>query len=115
MSAKKTIRKIAFITLWLCIAGGMFTLLMAAISSKNKGRCSGYSITINDVGKNYFIDQKDVEELLMKAANGSVKGQKLATLNLHELETALSVDELAAARENEAATWRLSGTPGNDT
>jgi len=89
LSAKKTIRKIAFITLWLCIAGGMFTLLMAAISSKNKGRCSGYSITINDVEKNYFIDQKDVEELLRKAAGGSVKGQMLATLNLHELEIAL--------------------------
>ncbi|MBN8688493.1 MAG: hypothetical protein J0M10_15845 [Chitinophagales bacterium] len=89
MSAKKTIRKIAFITVWVCIAGGMFTLLMAAISSKNKGRCSGYSITINDVEKNYFIDQKDVEALLMKAAGGAVKGQLLASLNLYELETSL--------------------------
>ncbi len=67
----------------------MFTLLMAAISKKNKGRCSGYTISINGVETNYFIDQKDVEALLKKSAKGDIKGQPLSSLSLHDMETAL--------------------------
>lgn len=67
----------------------MFTLLMAAITRKDNGQCTGYTIRIEGVEKNYFIDEKDVELLLKKAAGGSVKGQTLTALNLHEMEAAL--------------------------
>lgn len=67
----------------------MFTLLMAAITRKDKGQCTGYTIRIDGVEKNYFIDEKDVEQLLKKAAGGSVKGQPLTALNLQEMEAAL--------------------------
>lgn len=67
----------------------MFTLLMAAITRKDNGKCTGYTIRIDGVEKNYFIDEKDVEQLLKKAAGGSVKGQPLTALNLHEMEAAL--------------------------
>ena len=63
MNAKTTIRKVMFIAIWLCIVGGMITLLLAAISKKNSGRCSDYSITIKGSENNFFIDKKDVEEL----------------------------------------------------
>lgn len=89
MNAKKTIRKIIFVTVWLCIGAGMFTLLMAAITRKNKGVCNAYSIEIKGVETNYFIDQKDVEALLKKAANGAIKGQLVKSLNLRDMEKAL--------------------------
>jgi cell division protein FtsQ len=89
MNAKTTIRKIAFIAVWLCIGGGMLTLLLAAISKKNKGQCKDYSITIKGAQNNFFIDQKDVEQLLMKAANGKIKGQAVSSFRLHELESML--------------------------
>ncbi|MEQ1677194.1 MAG: hypothetical protein ABL876_10865, partial [Chitinophagaceae bacterium] len=66
MNGKSTIRKVVFITVWLCIGGGMLTLLLAAISKKNKGECKGYSISIkgmqntNSASCCAFIDQKDV-------------------------------------------------------
>lgn len=89
MNAKSTIRKVLFVALWLCIGGAMFTLLMAAISKRNKGLCNDYSITIKGVRSNYFIDKKDVEQLLKKTAKGDVKGQLVSDINLHELERML--------------------------
>lgn len=89
MNAKTTIRKILFVAVWLCIGGGMLTLLLAAISKKNKGQCREYSIEIKGAATNIFIDKKDVEQLLMKATKGSIKGQAVASFNLHELEQML--------------------------
>lgn len=89
MNAKSTIRKVLFVALWLCIGGAMFTLLMAAISKRNKGLCNDYSITIKGVRSNYFIDKKDVEQLLKKTAKGDIKGQLVSDINLHELERML--------------------------
>lgn len=89
MNARSTIRKVLFVTLWLCIGGAMFTLLMAAISKRNKGLCNDYSITIKGVRSNYFIDKKDVEHLLKKTAKGDIKGQLVSDINLHKLESML--------------------------
>lgn len=89
MNAKSTIKKVLFVTVWLCIGGGMLTLLLAAISKKNKGQCKEYSITIKGVQNNFFIDKKDVEELLVKATKGNIKGQQIASFNLHQLEQML--------------------------
>ena len=89
MNAKTTIRKILFIGIWLCIGGGMLTLLLAAISKKNKGQCKDYSIVIKGPHKNFFIDNKDVEQMLMKAINGNIKGRPVSSYNLHQLEQML--------------------------
>jgi cell division protein FtsQ len=89
MNAKTTIRRLLFITVWLCIGGGMLTLLLAAISKKNKEHCRDYTITIKGAKNNLFIDKKDVEQLLMKATNGSIKGELVSSFRLHELEQAL--------------------------
>lgn len=67
----------------------MFTLLMAAIIRRNNGLCSDYSIRIKGVEKNYFIDEKEVEQLLKKAAKGEIKGQPITSLNLHAMEETL--------------------------
>lgn len=89
MNAKTTIRKVLFIAVWLCIGGGMLTLLLAAISKNNKGLCKDYSINIKGEQKNYFIDTKDVEALLMQHTGGKIKGQAVTSFNLHELEQML--------------------------
>lgn len=89
MNAKTTIKKILFIAVWLCIGGGMLTLLLAAISSKKKGACSGYEISLKGPKNNFFISEKDVEELLMKANKGAIKGVAVQSFDLNELERAL--------------------------
>ncbi|MGQ0738955.1 MAG: cell division protein FtsQ/DivIB [Bacteroidota bacterium] len=89
MNAKTTIRKILFITVWLCIGGGMLTLLLAAITNKKNGECSEYVITLKGPENNFFINEKDVEELLMNANVGLIRGQAVASFNLNELERML--------------------------
>lgn len=92
MKSKITKRKILFITVWLCIGAGMFTLLLASISKKNKGVCAGYTITIKGPQNNFFIDQKDVEGLLRKVTKGNIKGQAVAAINLKEIKRVLEKD-----------------------
>ena len=89
MNAKTTIRKVLFIAIWLCIGGGMVSLLLAAITKKNNGLCKDYTITIEGAKNNLFIDNKDVEQLLFKATKGPIKGDPVAAFNLYELELML--------------------------
>jgi cell division protein FtsQ len=89
VKAKSTIRKVLFVTLWLCIGGGMVTLLLAAITKKNKGECKDYTISIKGATSDFFIDKKDIENLLVKATKGNIKGEPVASFKLHELEQML--------------------------
>lgn len=89
MNAKTTIRKILFITIWVCIGGGMLTLLLAAIDKKNKGECKDYIITIKGAENNLFIDRNDVEQILKKETRSDLKGMSVSSFNLHQLEQLL--------------------------
>lgn len=89
MNAKTTIRKILFVGLWLCIGGGMLTLLLAANKKKKRGECSDYAIQLKGTVQHYFIDEKDVEQLLMKATNSKIKGLAVSAFDLSKLEQSL--------------------------
>jgi cell division protein FtsQ len=89
VNAKSTIKKVLFISFWVCVAGGMLTLLVAAINKKNKGECQGYSITIKGAESNLFIDKNDILKLLQKETNGNIKGSPVASFHLHLLEEKL--------------------------
>lgn len=70
----------------------MFTLLMAAISNKNKDRCSDYHIELRGDARNLFIDEKDVEQLLTRSLGGNIRGRLITSFNLHALEQMLERD-----------------------
>lgn len=67
----------------------MFTLLLAAISKKNKGLCKDYHITIKGAYNNFFIDKNDVEQLLINTIKDSIRDRPVSSFNLHELEQKL--------------------------
>ncbi len=67
----------------------MLTLLLAAISTKRKGQCSDFTITIKGPKNIFFISEKEVESLLIKASKGPIRGQAIASLQLNELEEML--------------------------
>ena len=89
MNARKTIQKILFVLMWISIGAGMLTLLVAAISKKNRDRCSDYEISINGVKNSFFLDEKDVLQLLAGAGMGNIKGQLISDINLRRLESLL--------------------------
>lgn len=89
MQVKITIRKVLFVALWLSIGAGMLTLLLAANSKKNKGVCRNYLIQITGDRDRYFIDEAEAEDMLEKAAGGSLKGKRIADMDLHTMEEVL--------------------------
>ena len=89
MNTKATIRKILFVMLWVCIGGGMLSLLIAAIGKKKREDCVDYTITIKNSQDNLFIDAKDIKKLLKAGAGAEIKGKKMSEINLKRLEQLL--------------------------
>lgn len=81
-----------FITLWVAIGGGMFTLLLAAISKKNKGTCRDYIIAVKGEESKLFMNREEIAMLLEDLVAGPIKGQPIAQFNLVELENKLEQD-----------------------
>jgi cell division protein FtsQ len=75
------------------IGGGMVILLAAAMHKQNNDRCKDYRITIKGAKDNLFIDQQDVEKLLMDATNGKLKNQLLSSFDLGLLEHTLKSNQ----------------------
>ena len=75
--------------LWVCISGGMLSLLIAAIGKKNREDCTDYTITIKGKEKNYFIDAGDISKILRSGVGTELKGKKIKEINLKKLEQLL--------------------------
>ncbi|MCB0715431.1 MAG: FtsQ-type POTRA domain-containing protein [Chitinophagaceae bacterium] len=99
MNAKATIRKFVFIAIWCGIGGGLITLLLAAISRKNNGNCTGYTITIKGDVVQHFVDKTDIEKILFNATKGPLKGDPIASLDLFKLEKQLEKDNWIASAD----------------
>jgi cell division protein FtsQ len=89
MNTKSVIRKIFFIAFWVITGGGMLMLLIAAIGKQKRDHCKDYTIKIKGVQKNFFLDDKDIVNILKSAAIGKIKGQKKSTINLLKIEQQL--------------------------
>jgi len=89
VNTKATIRKILFVMLWVCIGGGMLSLLIAAIGKKNREDCTNYTIAIKGAEENYFIDADDINKLIKSGAGSEIKGKKISEINLKKLEQLL--------------------------
>ena len=72
--------------LTLAACSGLVVLLVAAIGKKNHERCRDYVITIKGAQYNLFIDEKDINKLLVDATTGKISGQRISDFNLRKLE-----------------------------
>ena len=79
--------------LWSLLGMGTVILLGAAISKKNNMRCRGIDITIRGVQNNFFIDKKEVQNIIEKINGGKAEGKGLRLLNLSQMETVLQKNE----------------------
>jgi len=92
VAIKKTIKRILFITLWLSIGAGMFFLMAAAISKKNKQRFRDYTIVIKGEEPHLFIDKDSVEGML-KSSTAGIKGELMAAFNLRGVEAKIKKNQ----------------------
>lgn len=70
----------------------MFTLLMAAISKKNKGTCRDYVITVKGEESDLFMNREEIAALMEALLAGPIKGKPIAGFNLVALENKLEQD-----------------------
>ena len=89
MNTKATIRKILFVMLWVCIGGGMLSLLIAAIGKKNREDCTDYTIAIKGSAEKFFINADDIRKILRSGAGSELKGKKISEIDLKRLEQLL--------------------------
>ena len=89
MNTKATIKKILFVMLWVCIGGGMLSLLIAAIGKKNREDCTDYIIAIKGSAEKFFINADDIRKILRSGAGSELKGKKISEIDLKKLEQLL--------------------------
>lgn len=93
MDAKKVIRKILFVAMWVLISGGMLILLIAAVGKQKRNTCKDYLITINGNNESLFFTGEEVVKTLKMAARSSIKGQPKKSFNLLRLENLLEENQ----------------------
>ena len=86
---KYMFKKILVALVWVFLGCGTVVLLIAAITKKNNERCAKIEIGITGVQNNFFIDKKDVLEILQKANGGSLEMKPLGEIDLALMETEL--------------------------
>ena len=75
--------------LWVCIGGGMLSLLIAAIGKKNREDCTNYAITIKGSADKFFINAEDIRKILRSGVGSELKGKKISEIDLKRLEQLL--------------------------
>ena len=88
-NSKYTFKKIFVAIVWILIASGTVVLLVAAISKRNNERCGKVEINITGVQNNYFIDKKDVINILQHTNNGAIETSPLRAVDLALMESEL--------------------------
>jgi cell division protein FtsQ len=86
---KYAFKKILVAMVWILLSSGTIILLIAAISRKNNEHCAKIEIDITGVQNNFFIDEKDVLEILQKANGGKLEMRPLSSMDLALMETEL--------------------------
>jgi len=90
VNAKRTLRKILFLAMWLAIGSGMLVLFIAAIGKQKKDTCKDYKIEIKGVrSANFFLDEAAIVKLLKGSLKGNIKGQQKSNFDLQEMESVL--------------------------
>jgi cell division protein FtsQ len=84
-----TFKKILAATLWMLIGAGTVVLLIAAVTRKNNEHCAKIEIDISGVQNNFFIDKKDVLDILQKTNGGSLEMDPINSIDLALMETEL--------------------------
>ncbi len=88
MVKKKNIRRVLLAILWIAMVGGVVVLLVAAIGKKNNGQCKGIEIDINAAGENYFVNKKDVMNVISPDGS-SINGKSITEFDLRKIEETL--------------------------
>lgn len=94
METKKrySLKSILLATIWVALGGAAIFLLVAAIKSKDEQRCKKIEITIHGVSNNFFVDKKDILQVITATEKITPVGKAIGSFNLRKMETELEKD-----------------------
>lgn len=78
-----------FFGLWCIIGGGVLVLLVAAIRNRKDKTCEGYEISMAGGDGQWFMNKKEVVEILTDKGSVPLKGRSLKRFDLRTMEDRL--------------------------
>ena len=93
MAKKRTIRKIMIASVWLLLGAGVIVLLVAAMSKKGTQSVARMEISITGVQNHYFIDKRDVKNILEKVNKKPLDHAVINSLDLVSMERELQKEK----------------------
>lgn len=78
-----------FISLWSVIGVGVLVLLVAAIRNRKDKTCQGYEINLAGTGEQWFMNKREVVNILTNNGAVALKGRLLPQFDLRGMETRL--------------------------
>lgn len=89
MKRKISIRKVMIVAVWLAVASGLLTLLIAASRKERTHTCKEVVVNIRGVGESFYVDKSDISGALKYEVGGKLVGKPVKALNLAKLESSL--------------------------
>jgi cell division protein FtsQ len=95
MSEKKryNVKAILVNTVWIILGMGTTVLLVAAVYKKDGNCCKEIEITIRGVRNIFFIDKRDVTNMLEKMNYGALKSKPINSFSLADMEAEFEKNE----------------------
>lgn len=90
---KYTIRKFLVVAVWILLGSGTVVLLIAAITKKENEKITGLVVHISGVKNIYFIDKKDVIDILEKVYGKKLNQASMSALDPGAMERRLEKDQ----------------------
>ncbi len=89
---KLDIKSVLFTILWVLIGMATIVLSVAAVNRQDEKLCKAVAINISAVGTNYFIDKKDILDIVNESAGEKPAGRPITSFNLAQIEKTLKQD-----------------------
>ena len=86
-------KKILQTAIWLLLASGVVVLLVAAMTKKDADLVSRVNIIITGVQNHYFLDKKEVANILKNVNKKELENSKIGTMDLTAMEKELTKDQ----------------------
>jgi cell division protein FtsQ len=91
-------RKVVSVTIWAFMGAALVVLLGFSDKEQQMQKCKGLKVVVADNSGNYFIEPRDIVELLNTSA-GKVKNREMMDINLSLLEKTVYTNPFIAKAE----------------
>ena len=83
------VKKILQIILWSLLGIGLIVLMTVALMKKEAGVCTGFQVELTGTSEHFFLDKKEIAEIVSKVNGNQLKGTPVREIDLMKMEQLL--------------------------